>query len=76
MNSRAWISLLRISNQEESEMKKVMVFLVKSKISVFLNKEKEIGKMLSHAILNHHNLIFGAMQIIIFLKLQLNKLNI
>lgn len=74
MNSRAWISQLRILNQEESEMKKEMEFLVKSRILVSLNKEKEIGKMLLHAILNHHNLIFGAMQITIFLKLQSNKL--
>jgi len=55
-------------------MKKAMEFLVKSRILVSLNKEKKIGKMLLHAILNHHNLIFGAMQITMFLKLQLNKL--
>ena len=74
MNSRAWISQLRILNLVESEMKREMEFLAKFRISVSPNKEKEIGKMLLHAILNHHNLIFGAMQITIFLKLQLSKL--
>jgi hypothetical protein len=45
MNSKAWISLPRILNREESEMKKAMVFLGKFRISVSRNKEKEIGKM-------------------------------
>jgi len=45
MNSRAWISQLRILNLVESEMKREMEFLAKSQISVSLNKEKEIGKM-------------------------------
>tara|TARA_B110000285_G_C15123075_1_gene618470 strand:- start:1504 stop:1644 length:141 start_codon:yes stop_codon:yes gene_type:complete len=46
MNSKAWISLLKILKLEESEMKKATVSLEKFLTSVSLNKEKEIGKML------------------------------
>ena len=74
MNSKAWISLSKILKVGELEMKKATASLEKFQILVSRNKEKEIGKMLWHAILNHHNLIFGVMQITIFHKLLLNKL--
>lgn len=74
MNSKAWISLLKILKVGELEMKKATASLEKFQISVSHNKEKEIGKMLWHAIHNHRNLIFGVMQITIFHKLLLNKL--